>query len=717
MTTDGMIPTNILLVDDRPDGILAMEAVLRNPDYRLVTASTGEEALRLFLREDFAVVLLDVQMPGMDGFETARRMRKTQGSRKTPIIFVTAINVEDRYVYTGYETGAVDYICKPFDPVILRSKVAVFVDMYRMSVEMQRQAELLRDIDRRDRERLLAELELESLRRYQNLADAVPHIIWKAKPDGTLDYFNKVWLDYTGLTLDQSNGCGWRNMIHPEDIAPLVGVWRLAAARGERTFETESRIRNVHGVYRWHLVRAVAEPDLGGLVAAWVGTSTDIHERKLLLELERNARREAELAIEQRRDAEQALIQAKEVAENANQAKSTFLANMSHEIRTPLGVVLGFAELLHETAQADAEKEEAVQTILRNGRQLLKLIDDILDISKIEAGRLEVERIAFSLSEVLTDLRAALELKAREKGLDFDIVVEPTVPPNVLTDPTRLRQILINIAGNAIKFTNKGFVRLRVAATPGGGEPHQVKLCFTVEDSGIGIGADQLERLFQDFSQADSSTTRRYGGTGLGLALSRRLARFLDGDLVLQQSDEDKGSRFYLWLMAGLPPLPANSPAAESPRAASRKGEIRRIDGLKILLAEDSPDNQLLVSRILKRLGATVTVASDGLEAVERARTGNHDLVLMDIQMPGLDGYEATSRLRAEGYERPIVALTAHAMKEEKSRCMQSGFDGHLSKPIDFHAMVQQILALTDEKSPPHPEAAGDTTSTIQSNI
>lgn len=699
---------NILLVDDRPEGLFALQAVLQNPYYNLVSASSGEEALRHFLRDDFAVVLLDVQMPGIDGFEAARLMHRSQSTSKTPIIFVTAISVEDRYVYEGYEAGAVDYIFKPFDPTILRSKVAVFVYMYRMHMELQRQAELLRESERKDRERLLAELELESLRRYQNLADAVPHIVWKAQPDGTLEYFNKVWFDFTGLSLDQSTGKGWLACLHEDDQAGLKKLWEDSTSLGS-AFETECRIkRKSDDTYRWHVIKAVPEFNLSGKVVSWVGTCTDNNDRKLveeeraqILRLEQQARCEAELAIARRRQAEQAIIRAKEDAEEANRAKTQLVANMSHEIRTPLGIVLGFSELLLDPHQSAEARVEAVQTILRNGQQLSKLVDDILDISKVEAGRMDTEAIPFSLHDLLDDLRNEVELEAKDKGLQVSMVIDSDVPDAIITDPMRLKQILANVIGNAVKFTERGEIRLEVRAEDIADDTDRLRLRFDIEDTGIGIPVTQQRRLFQDFMQADSSTTRRFGGTGLGLALSRRLCRILGGDLVLADSVEGSGSRFHLWINA----RPMDQTIKGNTVKPNIMGfpivQLERLDGIKMLLVDDSEDNQTLIKHIVKRLGGDIDVASDGYAALENIDRNDYQVILMDIQMPRLDGYETVKILREKGCDKPIIALTAHAMKDERDRCMRIGFDGHLCKPINWRELVEQVRGFAHGDVPP----------------
>jgi PAS domain S-box-containing protein len=382
---------DILIVDDRLDGLIALEAVLSSPRMNLVRAQSGREAISLITQHNFAVILLDVQMPELDGFETALIIRQNEKYRFTPIIFVTAINKDDKYIYKGYEAGAVDYIFKPFEPQILRSKVGFFVDLFLKSKQLQAQADMIRESERRERYLKLAELEVESLKRYRNLADSIPHLIWKARVDGSLDYFNKVWTDYTGLSQEQSAGSGWQSAIHIDDLSDFLKTW-LHSMTSRQPFEIECRIRKSTGEMRWHWVRAVPEMRRNEEVVAWLGSCTDIHDRKIT---------------------EMKLMEAEKVAVSASVAKTNFLANMSHEIRTPLSAILGFAELMTNPAQSEDEHAHCISTIRRSGRQLLEIIDEILDISKVEAGHLEIEKIEVDIGALITELRSLMEIQAK----------------------------------------------------------------------------------------------------------------------------------------------------------------------------------------------------------------------------------------------------------------------------------------------------------------
>ena len=403
-----------------------------------------------------------------------------------------------------------------------------------------------------------------------------------------------------------------------------------------------------------------------------------------------------------------ALEQARAAAELANRSKSDFLANVSHELRSPLTAILGYADLL-EARLEDADDRRSVDTIRGNGRHLLALLNDILDLAKIESGKYELDTGEAALVEVVGEVHALMAVRAAERELDFGVELRGLLPERIVTDPLRLRQILINLVANAIKFTDTGGVRIRVRAL--GANAPGARLAFDVVDTGIGMTRDQRERLFEPFTQVDASNTRRYGGTGLGLAISRRLAALLDGELAVR-SVPGRGTTFTLELPLRLAPGAALAPAslAAPPDPPPVPDVVRAGAALdaRVLVADDRPDIRTLVTRFLEGAGARVVAVADGeavLEALDPRHGPPPDAVVMDMQMPRLDGYQATRRLRASGYERPVLALTAAAMVGERERCLEAGCDDYLSKPIDGGALVDALVRLLAARRAPPADA------------
>ncbi len=389
------------------------------------------------------------------------------------------------------------------------------------------------------------------------------------------------------------------------------------------------------------------------------------------------------------------LLCAKEAAEAATRAKGAFLANMSHEIRSPMSAILGYTELMLDPQSTESDRLNGLQTVQRNGRHLLQLINDILDMSKIEAGKLDVERVACPTRRVLFDVVELLRGKAEEKDLTLRIESDGLIPDTIISDPTRLKQALINLVGNAIKFTEQGTVRI-VASCDRARELTR----FAVVDSGIGMTPAQMEGLFQPFAQATTSTTRLFGGTGLGLAITKRIAELLGGDVTVT-SAPGQGSTFTLTAATGtltgvqmVSAVDQRPTAVESPATAKT---LPRIDG-RVLLVEDGPDNQRLLSTFLRKAGADVVLAENGQEAVDRAWAARSagqpfDIILMDVQMPVMDGLTATRVLRQRGYTGVIIALTAHAMKGELEKCLAAGCNSYLSKPIARDTLIREVAA------------------------
>lgn len=648
----------------------------------------------------------------------------------------------------------------------------------------------------------------ESEGRYRYLANALPQVVWTTGPDGLVDFMNDRWKDLTGMSADDSLGTAWGAAIHPDDRPRVRARWFAAAESGE-TYELEARFQMADGNYRWQLVRALPMRDAKNNIVRWFGTCTD---------------------IENLVRAEEALRSAKAAAEAANRAKGDFLANMSHEIRTPMNGIIGTSELLLETQLTPNQHQYATMIALSADR-LLRLINDILDFSKIEAGRLAMESIRFDVRDAVSESLQSVSVQAAEKGLELACHFDDRVPPMVVGDSARLGQILVNLAGNAIKFTEKGEVVVAVDAQDI--TTDRLRLHFAVRDTGIGIPEDKLTHIFEAFSQADSTTTRKFGGTGLGLTISARLATLMGGRMWAE-STVNAGSTFHfeivvdrhesapaLALPAGIEGMRAlivdsNSTSAASlksmleslrlePSVASTGEEallemrnatalrapfelvllssdlsdmdplevaktIRVNDGqrrtrilllstggqpdqafaeevgaertllkpvkqsdmldaivgdspglsprakdaeapavpsLRVLLAEDGMVNQQLATILLEQAGHIVTVTEDGRAAVEALRDGDFDLVIMDVQMPVMDGLEATMVIRANeagtGVHIPIIAMTANAMKGDREKCLAAGMDGYVSKPIRMKDLEQAIQLAMPTRRPSKP--------------
>ncbi|MDP4288800.1 MAG: response regulator [Bacteroidota bacterium] len=569
-------PIRILLVDDRPENLLVLEASLRaGPELHgpleLVRAMSGPEALRAVLQYDFAVILLDVQMPGMDGFETASLIRSKPGRVHTPIIFLTAVSTSDNNVFRGYSLGAVDYLFKPFEPEILRAKIAVFVDLHRKTLEIERMASEVRE-----RAKLLRETNEE------------------------LAKTNKV----------------------------------LGALYHELEAKTEEMRR--------------------------------LNENLELRVIERTR---------ELRQMNDALRVAKESAEMASQAKDQFLAVLSHELRTPLTPALAIVQMFMEDPTLPADAKGWVATIGRNIELEARLIDDLLDLTRISKGKLP-------LHLELTDAHRAIEETAamcmdgiHAKNLELMLSLEAS-NAQVDADPARLKQVLWNLIKNAIKFTPEGGnIEIRTESTPDGG------FRCNVTDTGIGIPPSYIDRVFNAFDQGDNSITRRFGGLGLGLAISKALVEQHGGKITVASAGNEKGTTFTL----EFPPVTGES---RPTRSIGRTSELpsavhENSPQLKVLLVEDNEDTSRALQVLLERAGYRVLAAHSAQAALEIAKTYPCEILISDISLPDGNGIELFTQLSALRPTRGI-AMSGFGMPEDIRRSLQAGFHAHLVKPVSF---------------------------------
>ena len=506
---------------------------------------------------------------------------------------------------------------------------------------------------------------------FRQMADSINQMIWVTQPDGYHEYYNKRWYEYTGVPEGSTDGEAWKGMLHPDDEERTLTRWKHSLQTGE-PYEIEYRLRRADGVYRWALGRAECVRNKKGKIIKWYGTCTEIQE----------------------------LVEAKERAEAANISKSDFLANMSHEIRTPMNAVIGLSNILATSSPLTSRQNDFIRTLQLSANSLLGLINDLLDIAKIEAHSIELEHLRFSVVKIVQETISMMKMRASEKGLTFNVQqdCECIEQRMVLGDPTRVRQILLNLCSNAVKFTEKGGISVQISCVPIPNEPKEI-VKISVIDSGIGIPSDKIGDIFQKFTQADSSMNRKYGGTGLGLAITKTLTEIMGGTIELE-SEMGVGSTFTVCIPLEIT-IDRNTHIADI--IESNVVAPNTNCNSHILLVEDYAPNILVATTFLESFGYVVDVAVNGTEAVEKVKKNDYVAVLMDVQMHGMNGFDATQMIRADekqtGKSRThIIGMTAHALVGDRERCISAGMDDYISKPFNPD-VLERMLSLIEPKA------------------
>jgi signal transduction histidine kinase/DNA-binding response OmpR family regulator len=728
---------NILMVDDSPTNLLALESVLRAPGRNLIPAASGEEALRYLLDNDAAMVLLDVYMPGLDGLTTAELIRGREKSRDIPIIFLTANSTGDRFLTRGYSLGAVDYIVKPVEPDILRSKVGVFVELFKKTRKIRRQARLLQQKNQ--------ELEDANLARLNLLIDLGHRLASEKDPLTVLATFCRAarkivdaeeagvgLLDRDGVSIRTffgGNAAGERLTPGEIPVQVLRALSRLAAdGRPLRLSEANddgldmegsapsiqsflgAPILSALGVEGWFYFLNKSNSDsfseADERLAATMATQVAVayENARMYADAQSHAAElRAEMAVRKQAEEERAQLLIREQvarteAESANRTKDEFLAVLSHELRTPLTAILGWSHLLRANGVSAGQLAHGLATIERNAKSQAQLIDDLLDVSRIITGKLEVETRPVDLSTVIMAAIDSIRPAIEDRQIKFETALETGCI--VYGDPTRLQQVFWNLFTNAVKFTPpNGVVSVRVRR-------RKRRVLISVSDTGIGIGAQFLPHIFERFRQADGSITRLHGGLGLGLAIVRHLIELHHGSIVAESAGEEKGATFRI-------ELPLRKPALLPKRgAASERNEVngysseqsRTLDGIKILVVDDEPDAREMVSAILTRCGSNVRCSESAAAAVDTVVEWVPDLLISDIGMPVEDGYSLIRKVRQLALKNvrdiPAIALTAYASDEDRTLALGAGFQLHLAKPIEPSQLVSSIAEALGRKPP-----------------
>jgi PAS domain S-box-containing protein len=622
--------SNILIVDDEPAGVRFLSSVLKNEGYTVRIALNGHAALATLTTKLPDLILLDITMPDMSGFEVCQRLKASEQYKEIPVIFLSGLEKTVDKV-KGFQVGGLDYITKPFAPEEVLARVKTHLSLRIMQRRLEKQNVQLREaselLERRVQERTEALREQQKL--LETVFDSTPDLYMLKDENGIYRSVNTAFCEFLGKPKQEIIGKTDYDLFPTEEAEKYI-IEDKAVMKGGRQQKEEWKVMGASGI-QWLKVVKTAVLNENGIGTGILCSVTNISELK---------------------ETEQALVTAKEIAESANRAKSEFIANMSHEIRTPMNAVIGFSDILAAEV-TDKKQKSHLNSIQTAGKSLLTLINDILDLSKIEAGRLDIQYEPINPRIIFTELQQVFSQSMAENNLKFIVDIDETLPPALFLDETRLRQVLFNLIGNAIKFTERGYVKLCVKNVYT--KDSYIDLIIAVEDSGIGIPTEQQALIFESFKQQDGQSTRKYGGTGLGLAITKRLVEMMNGQISVK-SNPGKGSRFEIALHDVK--VAVAMPAAVQDNSFDSNNII--FEKVLILVVDDIESNRNLIKEYLSRVNFEVVSAENGQEALLFVEEYHPALILMDIRMPKMDGYEATKRLKdnPNTVEIPVIALT-----------------------------------------------------------
>lgn len=640
---------NILVVDDREENIVALEALLKRDDINILSTTSPNEALRIAWENSISVALVDVQMPDIDGFELVEMLKANPRTKDILVIFVTAISKEAKYAVKGFGTGAVDYLYKPLDPYITSAKVDAFIQLAQTQKEIKAKNEELQNfaIMVKNSADVIATVDAQTFR-IQSINPAV-FKIFGYQP---IELLQRSIID---MAADASQP------LFRKKLSDIVNN-NLSYAVSEYQFETFDK-------------RTI-----------WAECRTTYSNKTLFLNIS---------DVSPQKSYQQELIKSKEAAEHSRKVKENFLANMSHELRTPVNGIIGLTSMLRKSTLDDQQKN-VIDLLEVSSQSLLGVINDVLDISKIEAGKFSIIRKPNDLKGVVKSVFDLLKYKADEKNVELILEIAPDVPEAVMFDALRLNQILMNLLSNAIKFTDRGYVKLQLSVLQKLND--NVKLKFSVIDSGIGIPSDRLTKIFDSFEQAEQDTIIKYGGTGLGLTIVKKLIELKGGELTVS-SQVGSGSvfNFINWYTVTDKPKAVRDNDNSSLRALEPFNEVN------VLVAEDNLVNQFMLSKMLKDWNVNVEIVDNGQKVIDKLMAKDFDLILMDTHMPEINGYQAAKNIRVNFAEPkrsiPIISLSAATFDHEQQQALSAGMNDVLAKPFQPYQLHEKMKKLLDAEA------------------